>query len=87
MVIAEIKSMYSDKDQTWKTGTHNKEHKITKMIHSKQQKQMTNSDSTKTLEHRPGALVDEVSSAFLETHAELSIKSHVRGRRKRNGKL
>ena len=34
-----------DKDQTWKTDTQNNEHKATKIIHTKQQKQMSNSDS------------------------------------------
>ena len=36
---AVIKRMYSrDKDQTGKTDIHNKEHKITKIIHTKQQR-------------------------------------------------
>ena len=41
---------------------------------------MSNSDSTKNSEYRPGALVGYTSSAFLETTAELLIKSHVQGR-------
>ena len=56
-VIAVIKTMQSsDKDQTWKIYIHNKEHKVTKTIHTKQQKQMGNSD-TKNWEHGPGAPV------------------------------
>ena len=35
-IPVEIKRTYSrDKDQTWKTDKHNKEHKITKIIHTK----------------------------------------------------
>ena len=35
-VIAVIKRMQSiDKDQIWKTDIHNKEHKLTKIIHTK----------------------------------------------------
>ena len=35
-VIAEFKRMQSrDKDQTWNTDTHSKEHKVTKIIHTK----------------------------------------------------
>ena len=29
------KNVFMDKDQTWKTDKHNKEHKVTKMIHTK----------------------------------------------------
>ena len=42
-------------DQTWKTGMDNEEHKVTKIIHTKQQQQMNNSDSTKNWVHGPGA--------------------------------
>ena len=48
---------FRDNDQTWKTDTHNKEHKANKIIHEKQQKQMSNSDSTKNCEHGPGTPV------------------------------
>ena len=34
---------------------NNKEHKITKITHTKQQKKMSNSKSTKDWEHGPGA--------------------------------
>ena len=35
-ILAEIKRMLSrDKDETWKTDTHNKGHKVTKIIHTK----------------------------------------------------
>ena len=35
-VILVIKRMQSkDEDQTWKTDTHNKENKVTKIIHTK----------------------------------------------------
>ena len=38
-IPAEIKKIKSnDKDQTGKTGTHNKEHEITKITHTKKQK-------------------------------------------------
>ena len=54
----EIKRMQSwDIDKTWKTNIHNKEYKVTKMIHTKQQKQINNSDSTKNWKHGPGAPV------------------------------
>ena len=48
---------------------------------------MRNSDFTKNWEHGPGATVGKASSAFLETPAELLIKSQVRGSRKRKEKL
>ena len=51
------KSHSRDKDQKRKTDMHNKEHKVTKIIYTKQQKQTSNSDSTKTLEHGQGAPV------------------------------
>ena len=36
IIIAKIKRMQSrDKNQTWKRDTHNKEYKITKIIHTK----------------------------------------------------
>ena len=47
----------SDKEQKWKTDIDNKEHKIIKIIHTKQLKQMSNSDSTKNWEHRQEAPV------------------------------
>ena len=56
------------------TDTHNKEHKVIKIIHTNQQKQLSNSDSTINWEHGPGAPVGQVASAFLETPAELLIK-------------
>ena len=40
---------------------------------------MINSDSTKIWQRGSGAPVGLASSAFLETPAELHIKSHVRG--------
>ena len=36
----------SDKNQTWKIDKHDIEHEATKIIHTKYQKQMSNSDST-----------------------------------------
>ena len=51
-----------------------------------QQKETNNSDSTKNLEHEPGAPIVWMSSTFLETSAKLLIKSKVKGRRKRRGK-
>ena len=36
---------FMDKDQTWETDIHNKEHEITKIIHTKQQNQMSNLES------------------------------------------
>ena len=81
MVITVIKRMQSrDKDQTWKTGTRNIEHKITKIMHTEWQKQMSNSDSTKSWEHGLGSPVGLASSAFQETPAKLFIKSLIRGR-------
>ena len=76
-----------DKDQTRKTDTHNKEYEATKIIHTNQQKQISNSNSTKNLEHGPGVPVWEASYAFLETPAELLIKSQVQGRKKKKGIL
>ena len=46
-----------DKGQTWKTDTRNKEHKATKLVHTKQKKQMSNPDFTENWEHEPGASV------------------------------
>ena len=48
---------------------------------------MGKTDSTKNWGHGLGAPVGLMSSAFLETPAELLIKSQVLGRRKRKGKL
>ena len=45
------------KDQTWKTEKVNKEHKATKIIHTKEQKQTTNSDSFNNWQYGPGAQV------------------------------
>ena len=55
MILAEIKRMQPrDKDQTWKTDKHNNKQKVTKIIHTKKRKQMSNSDSTTNWEHGPG---------------------------------
>ena len=78
--------MNQGSNQTWKTDQHNKEHKVTKIIRTNKQKLMRNSDSTKNWEHIPGAPVGLASFAFLETPAELLIKSQVRDRRKRKRK-
>ena len=55
MVITVIKRMQSrDTDQTWKTDIHNK---VTTIMQTKQQKQMSNSDYIKNWEHGPCAPV------------------------------
>ena len=56
-VIAIIKRMQSsDKDQTWKTDIHTKEHEATKILHTKQ-KANEQLDSTTKWENGPGAPV------------------------------
>ena len=52
-----------DKDQTWKTDIYSKEHKVIKIIHTKQQKQISNSDFPKNLIATQGALVEEAYPA------------------------
>ena len=48
----------SDKEQTWKTDTHNKEHKATKMIHTKYDKsKRATRTPPKNRKHGPAAPV------------------------------
>ena len=57
-ILAEIKrTQSSDKDKTGKTDAHNKEHKITKIIRTKKQKLLSNSNSTINWEYGPGTPV------------------------------